>query len=801
MQGINLDKPKEATSFPSPFISPSKKDMKYHLQCAKAVYWTGWQTYNNPYGNYYRNTWDNNRKWARGIQTNWKFAQRPPAKNDHTKNPLLKHINFSSMNEMVKFCDIFVTMLEQADLDITATAINPAAAIRRNEIKSQAEAYRRLRPLYDQINEAAGAQITPTNPIGYDFESQQELDIFFQIAFKFKEELLIELTNEVVLNDSDWEALRKMLAEDLRDTGYYMLKVETDTNNRIHASYIDPINSGWEDFRGHKLVQPTRFWTINVKTGAQIVAETGGELDKKMLYEMAERSAGKYGNPMMPSNMTSNGTYGYVNSDSPYNMWFFDNWKFPVLEVWWEDWDVYKYRRIKRLRDGATESYMPVDYDYQDKNEGQPYVDKKPDGSVIEKQIAVESSHLHHYRQCKWVIGTDVCYQWGQVPNCPRNPRDIRYALSPIKVYRSTGAPLSQRLQPIAEIMQNAWYKFQNEIARSRPSGVSINVRGLDNITTLDGKKLTRYHVLELFNEEGTLLYADRAGRDDMGNTITNQEPIRPGVPVDVNAMQRWINVINECSFRMQMESGLNEMAVNAVQNPEMPATAVKAGIANANKSIQQYVDAILTAGEQIAIDATGKMQQLIKHGLAGGYISSIGDSLLKDGYVDESVNSFTYGIKVRAKPTFEQRAELKAEIRKAFSGLGTPSEGSPYLPDLLKLENMIDSGVNLKVVSLIAAHMQRTNEKRMQEMKMQDIQANTESQKQIAAEASRMKIQEAQKLLEMENASYTHKTNEDIRKLQAQSQFRTENQLVTGQAKSTHKINEKIVESSMPNR
>jgi len=799
MQGINLDKPKEATTFPSPFISPSKKDMNYHLQCAKAVYWTGWQTYNNPYGNYYRNTWDNNRKWARGLQANGKFALQPPAKNDHTKNPLLKNINFSAVNEMVKFCDIFVTMLEQSDLDITATAINPAAAIRRNEIKAQAEAYRRMRGFYDQIDQQAGTKISPSNPIEYDFETKQELDIFFQIAFKLKEELLIELTNEVVLNDSDWEGLRKMLAEDLRDTGYYMFKVETDTNNRIRATYIDPINSGWEDFRGHKLMQPTRFWTINVKTGAQIVAETGGELNEKMLYEMATRSAGKYGNPMMPSNMTSNGTYGYINSDSPYNMWFFDNWKFPVLEVWWEDWDVYKYRRIQRVDDMATESYMPVDFDYQDKTGGQPYMDKKPDGSVVEKIKKVESAHLHHYRQCKWVIGTDVCYQWGEVPNCPRNPRDIRYALCPVKVYRSTGAPLAQRLQPIAEIMQNAWYKFQNEIARTRPSGVSINVRGLDNITSLDGKKLTRYHVLELFNEEGTLLYADRAGRDDMGNTILNQEPIKPGVPTDVNALQRWINVINECSFRMQMESGLNEMAISSVQNPEQSATAVKAGLANANKSIQQYSDALLVAGEQIAVDATGKIQQLIKHGLAGGYISSIGDSLLKDGFVDDSVNSFTYGIKVRAKPTAEQRAELKAEIRKAFSGLGTPTEGSPYLPDLLRLENMLDSGVNLKIISLIAAHLQRTNQKVMQQMEMERIQANTQSQQEILAAASKAKIEEANILLEIENRKYTHKTNEDIRLAMAQSEFRTENQLVTAQAKSTNKINEKVVEKSLP--
>lgn len=795
MQG--LKQPETATTYPSPFIRPELKDKGYHLQCAKAIYWTGWQTYNNPYGNYYRNIWDETRKWARGIQTNAKFALRPPAKNDHTKNPLLKQINFSAVNEMVKYCDIFVTMLEQSDLDITATAINPAAAAKRSEIKAQAEAYRQLRPFYQQLDQAAGMPVSPNNPIDQDFETKQELETFFQIGFKLKQELLVELGNEVVLNESDWSGLRKLIAEDLRDTGYYMLRVATDSNNKIRVNYIDPVNSGWEDFRGHKVNQVARFWTIDVKTAAQIVAETGGSLSEKDLIAMATMAQGKFGNPMLPSNSTSNGTYGYINSDSPYNMWFFDNWKFPVLTVTWEDWDVYKYRRIQRTGDNATESYGPVDYNYRDKNNGEPYMDKLPDGTTVEKKVIVEKSHLHNYRECKWVIGTEVCYDWGMVPNCPRNPHDIRYALSPVKVYRATGAPIAQRLRPIAEIMQNAWYKFQNEIARTRPSGVRINVRMLDNIATLEGKKINRYQVLELFNEEGTLLYSDRAGRDDMGNT-QGSIPIEKIDNVDINALQRWVNVINECSYRMQMESGLNEFAIAATQNPEQSATAVKAGIGAANKAIQQYSDAILIAGEQIAIDVTGKLHQLINAGKAGGYISSIGESILKDGYIDDNVTIFTYGIKVTARPTRQEREELKAEIRQAFGGLGTPMQGSPYLSDLLYLESAIDGGTNLKVVALMAAAMHKRNIKAMQDAEMQKIQANAESQQQIAASAAQMQVQTETTLSQLRIQEYNAKIQADMELAKLQSQLKTENQIITNGNKSQHKVNEKLVESQL---
>lgn len=791
MAEISFDKPAEAVGFPSPLIDPRKKDKNYDLQCAKAIWYNNWNTYNNPYGNQMRTTWLDTRAYARGTAGVSPFAQRPPAKNDHTKNPLLRHIDFSPVNEMVKFCDIYVSKLEENDYDIVATAINPAAAASKNEMRAKAMAYRENKAFYDNVNQMAGQDVAPKNPLEFDFETQREIDIFFDLGVKLKEEISAELATEVVLNDSDWARIRKLICEDVRDTGYMVVKRVVDSNCKLRFEYVDVVNAGWEDYRGHYLTQPSRFWNIVVKTGAQLAAESGGQFSQEEIMDIARAANGKYGNPFMPSLVSATTNFGYVNSDNPYQTAFFDNWKFPVLECMWEDWDVSKYRSIKRTEDNEMESYSPVDFGYEPKKK--VYNDRK---TGKEKRIDIHETPIHHYRECKWVIGTDACYDAGRTKYCPRNPRDVRYSLSPVKVYRASSNPFAQRIKPIAKMAQNAWYKFQNEVAKARPSGVSINLAAMDNLTTLDGMKLTRRHILELFNEDGLQLYSDKAAMDSQGVTRRLGEPIRPIQNVDAAAMQRWIDVINYCSVRMAQEGGLVEFTNNNDQYT--PAVAVKAAISSSDNSLKQYVDALSKISEEIAIDSIGTIQALVLGGDYYGYVSSIGNELLKPVVISKNITDFTFGIKIQAKPTAIQRQELKIEIRKQFSSLGDPTQGSLYAPDLLYLEQLIDGGTNLKIVALIASYFHKRNMKQMQEAKMQDIQANAESQKGISATASQIKMQEEQQLSAIRMQEDDHKTDNLIRLKQAESQFRTENQVVTAQQKSENKKSESVLEKTL---
>ena len=807
-----LKKPSEPSSIPSPFRSPEEKDLKYDVSCLKGMYWNSWQITGSPFGNYWRNNWIDNRLWARGTQSNAAFAYKPNARNDHTKSPLLNHINFSSVNEMVKYCDQFTSALEKYDWDIMAKTINPAAAEKKNELMNLAEAYRQMRPFFDQIQKQAGANIAPKNPISniavkgnfvpieFDYDSAQELDMFFSIAFKLKEELRAELGFEQVALESDWQSNIKMGIENIRDLGYIGFKIENDLANRIRFENMDLINCGWEDYNGHYLNRMTRFWRITVKTGAQIVAESNGTLSYDDVYKMATYGAGKFGNPNMPANGTQLGFYGYINTDAVnngYSSYFFDSWKFPVMEGWWEDWEIMKYRRIVRTEDNKSLSFEPVNFKYQ--NDGKSYIDKNDKSGIpTEKRIEVQQSDLHYYRHCQWVVGTDVGFDNGPVKNCPRNPYDTRFALSPIKLYRAAGAAPSGRLKPIAQIAQNSWYKLQNEIARARVQGYSVDVRGTNNVTSIDGKKIKRRDILDLFNEEGILLWSSAASQDDQGVTRT-QEPIKPLSNVDIIAMQRWWDTIQNCSGLMAKELGWGEPANGSLPSPETSATAINAAMQGSENSLSQFVDAMKIIKRELAIDVCGRLEIMRRKGEAGPYESSIGAGVLDlvPGSADDTL--FHFGVEAMAKPSAEQRQQLKATIQQSYASLATPESGSPYLSELIWFQNLIDKGTNLTIVALIASYTQKKNMQKMQQQQQATQAAQAQGNAQNLQQASQLRMQESAQNVQNEKDLDDHRTNNAMRLESVKSQMKGGNQSQLEAQKAESKKEVILLEKSIP--
>lgn len=775
----DLRKPKEASTYPSPFRPSEEKDLDYDLTVCKATYWNSWNLTSSPFGNYWRNNWIDNRLWARGTQSNAQFAIKPNARNDHTKAPWLNHINFNSVNEMVKYCDQFTSALEKYDWDIIAKTINPAASEKKGELMSLAEAYRQLRPFFQQIEAQAGAKITPTNPINniavkgnfvpieFDYSNEKELDLFFSVAFKLKEELRAELGFEQVALESDWQSHIKLGIEDIRDLGYIGFMIENDLANRIRFENLDLVNCGWEDYRGHRLERMTRFWRLTVKTGAQIVAESAGTLSYKDVYDMATYGAGKFGNPMMPANGTQLGFYGYINTDglsNGYSSYFFDSWKFPVLEAWWEDWEIMKYRKITRTADGKMLSFEPVDFKYKDKNNGQPYLDANDNsGTPTEKRIEIKQSDLHYYRHCKWVVGTDVGYDNGPVKNCPRNPYDTRFALSPIKLYRAAGMAPAGRIKSIAQIQQNAWFKLQNEIARARVQGYSVDIKGLNNVTSMDGKRITRRDIMNLFNEEGILVWSSSASQDDQGVTRT-QEPIRPLANVDIIAMQRWWDTIQNCSSLMAKELGWTEPANGNLPGAETSATAINAAMQGSENSLVQFVDAMKIIKRELAIDVCSRLEIMRRNGETGQYESSIGAGILDlvPGSGDDTL--FHFGVEVMPRPTQQERQQLKATLQQSYASLATPDSGSPYLSDLLWLQSLIDKGTNLTIVSLIASYMQKKNMEQVQQNQAQQQQNQVQGNAQNLQQASQMRMQEKAQEMQLEAQLDDHRTQNQMK-------------------------------------
>lgn len=781
------DNEKYPSTFPDSFINPKFKDKAYDLQCAKAIWYANWNTYGNAFGNPYRMRILDNCLWSRGTNSQTDFSVRPSAKNDDHANPLLSNIDFSPVNEVVRHCNEWKTRLREQSYTLSATAINPAAAVAKQDKVHRAEAYRQLKPLLNQFNQMAQANIAPKNPAPHDFESQREAEIFYNLGDKANGELMAEVGNEYVMNENQWDSeLSLELANWLCDSGYGFVVNEVDGKGKIRTWVPNPLNSGFEEFEGPLNKRMSKFWTIRLKTGGQIIAESGNTLTDADLIKLAQNSAGKFGNPTFPSNWSQMGQYGYMNPDTPNGLlYYFESWKFPVLEAWWEDWYIQNYRRIKVTSTGETVAYGPVDYEYQDKNGGKPYMDKY-NGSDIEKQIQIEPAYVHNFRQCKWVIGSEIVYMNGPVPFNPRDPRDISYALSPVIMYRSTLSPYAQLIKPHGKMIQNAFNGIQMEMSKMTPYAYNYNIAAIDKITSIDGMAVKRMHVIQMHRREGSIIWSSKGAVNADGSPREGAIPITPNPPYDMSHLERWLKIIDFEEAMMEKAGG---GPVNTLAEPakDLSVFQSKLAVKQSNESMGQAMDAMEKIYTECAIATVGRLQLLVKKGYYRQYISGIGMSLLRPLSIDENIIG-EFGYKIEAKLTAQGKGELKQIIAQAFGQASTPVQGSPYLADLLLLNNWIDGDVNTKIICLMASYLQKKNMAAMTQQAQEQAQANAQQQVMSNQQATQAKLALEQELSKMRMAEDDHATDNQIRLLQVQAQLHTQGALITNEQKATHK-------------
>lgn len=795
MEEKDFIRPTEPSYFPSIFAAPQEKSTEYYaLQVAKSVYWSNFSITQNAYGNGERSRWIDNRNWSNGRFDVQSFIGGKKSKNNRDKNPLLKHLDFDPVTEQPKYRDIIVSYLEELDYEIQATTINPIAKAKKEDKRLREIAILRQKEIgaLQELNKIAGRPIAPESNLPFEAQSQQEIDMYFMLGgFKELAELQIELGNEIVQNDSKWKEIKKLLLEDAFDCGRLAVDTEYDKAGRLKYKYVDPVNCGVEDFRGHSLTRPTRIWYIELMSVYDLLVDSKGQFSIAQCEQIAKQYENRFGNPIWQNGYE--GWQTYVNTDSTYN-YFWYNYKIPVMKLYWEELDYYKNATVTKYGKDIT---MPADFNAKSevyKNTGT--VGRPP----VETKKEVSEYCVHKYYQTKWVVNTDYVYDNGPVPFQARDPFDIRFALCPLKYYRIGIQPMAERVKTFAKKIYMTWQKIDNEVANKIPSGYKINVRALENISLGQGEAFTVKHSIELVNETGRLVYADEALADDFGRTV-KKDPIEvfdTSTPF-LRAIDAWIKLIQFYEDRIMKVTGLNEFSDASSPNPNTPASVAKLAAQGTKHSLSQLAAGLLSIGEKLAVDASERIRLIVKeHGEYSGYAESLGDGMTTYAKVTDAVVPHKFGIKIQAKPTAQEREALNQAIFQAFSSMSSPEQGGLWLSSVLKYQSMNNAGVNMKLIRLMMDAEQRKMIKLLNDQKMQAIQAQGEVNSKSQQEAVQGEIMKETELAKVRVFEYQQKINEDIRLAQAQSQLKTENQIITNENKSSHKINEEVVKKTL---
>lgn len=787
----------EVITYPSIACDPSiKVTMPYALQMVKALYFNNWNTFGTAYGNNERARMIDNVNWSNGKfdTTAWQGGRSDnrgtlgSTSNGNSsssgnargagdkKNPLMKHIDFDPVTEQSKYRDIVVGYMEDLDFEITASTINPAAAARKENFRLSELANLRLKQSgqSQKIDQSAGMPIMPQSNLQFPVNDEQELNMYFQLGgFKQIAELEIELGNQIVNNDSDWKNGKKMNLEDTFDKGAIAVDIEYCKDGRFRKKYVDPINCGKEDYRGHFLKRPGKIFYIELMTVHEVLQDSAGQFTMEQMMSIAQMFQNKFGNPAWSSSQT--GYNMYVNTDASYPFWFY-SWHVPVMKLYWDELDIYKTKELK-FADGRMEKGFASYEDTAQTPEDNP--------NIVDKTIKELS--VHRYYQTKWIVNTEWVYDYGRVPYQARDPFNATYALCPLKYYRITQQSMAERIKTHVKKIYLYGKKIDNEVARKKPSGWVINVKALENIALGQGSTFTVKHAIEMWNETGDLLISDEGVGDEFNRTRNKVAAIPLEHRGWYETIQGYMTLINHELTQISNVTGINEFMDATNPNGETTAAVAKMASQGTKNSMSQIASAMLQMEEKCAIDLAERIRLCVaKNGEYNGYGDALGDGLAKAVSVTDAVITHRFAIRVQAKPTTMDRAELKQAVYQAFSNMATPEQGGLWVTDALYFEELINNGTNFKIIRLMLSATIRQKMAMMQQQRMQMIDAQTKSLTDSKQSADMSELQKYAQMKKIDMLYEQFMTGQIVQREAADNNSKTGGKLATQSHKAT---------------
>lgn len=788
-----LPKPKKKQDFPDKSKPPHKKDREYCLQMCQGTYAYSWNIYNSAYMANRRADFIAAREWANGTPSlQWYASKLSQYKdtNDATKYVTYANLDFKPVAYIPKFRDIVVSYIEKLEFDIIASAINPEAVAAKEELKYKMWASKLLESQIDVLEDIAQAQLISRPEIYRDASSIEELEIMMNMSFKEVNELAIQLGNQLVLSESDWSFIKKNVIEDIFDCGIYALETYIEkSTNRVKVRYVDIVNCFYPNFRGHVLENPTMIGYYDLLTIGDLRKNAGGDISETQWQQVAQTYQGQFMNPMLPTNVLNN---QYINTDNTYGL-YYNNFGIPVMTLYWEETDGYKFKDVTGA-DGSN--YMKPEKPTE-KVGRQKYTYKNKDGETV-KEKEVSEVHVNRYYKCRWVVNTDIVFDYGVCEAQTRNPTNIKYPTCPLKVYRVSQMSMLERIRGNSEQIYLAWTKMQNAIARAVPSGYRINIQAFENLV-VDGKDITVREAVEIFYQTGTALDLDQSSIDEHGGTRVRRpsiEQIQNGLGKD---FQEWINVISYNVQEMRNVTGVNELMDSTTPEERLGVGVAKIAVESAKNSLGQLISVYVESTKKTCLDISQKLQMVVDaDGGYEGYLPALGASILEAIKITKDICPHVYGIEIVARATEGEREEMRQVAAQAVANVADPIKGGLYYNDYLRIVSMINEGKPLKMIEAILNYRIARNLEKLQKQAQDNTKLNTESQILSNQEAAKTEIEKETMLSQLRTQEYWEKKKADAWFESQKGIIKTEAAVITQDNKSKLKKEENMQDAML---
>jgi hypothetical protein len=715
--------------FPDNSIDPKLKDSKWCMQYAKAAYYTFNFVY--PKGVFAGNGGDYQkyRLYALGKQPITQYKKWSGI--DTVTNNTWMSIDWSIRSIISGYRDKVISRLMKEDYSIVATAIDAEAKGEIDAIYNQLKAKLIVRQQMVQQNPNLASHPLITLQSGEPLD-MEELEMRVALGEQFNRSKDAELAIELGFYENDYDTFRKAIFEDLFDFGVAGYAEWLGDDNKAKFRRCNPENviiSYCKDGTFSDMVHAGEEIDVSLIQFAALTDDQGNALFSEVeLQEFAGSIAGKFGNPTM---------LGLGN-----NKWLkpIDMFKCKVLDIKFYTYDDSSYRSAP------------------DENGNNDF--RKAEFGRGKKSEKYSRKRIQYVYQCKWIVGTDKCYDWGMCydqkrANDPKKKALTRlpYKFIATNFYEMKAQSTMEKLVPYGDDYQLTCLKIQNFKNRAIPSGWWIDLDALENIAlNKGGKAMEPKAVLQMLFETGIML-----GRsiNPAGNPLGQNW--KPMIPIENSIQAELEGFIDDMQNTIQIIEkilGFNDITSG---NPNPKTLVPGYEIANQDTSDALYPIAFAeeTLCEELAADVLCRMKQGIKKGNITGfapYKNALGLNTLRFIQIDGDLSNRDFGIELQKKSTEQEKAWILQQVNQDIAnGLLDTSDAIMIIETHNAKQAMMIIAYKVKKAKQAQQQNQMQLSAQQGQQNQQAAQITAQSQQQMLQQEQQFKLQIAQMQMQTE--------------------------------------------------
>ena len=717
------------SSFPDQVVPDVEKaSYEYGLQVGRAIEseWfrndRGWyDRFNTNYNNFHRL-----RLYARGEQSIQKY------KDELSINGDLSYLNldWKPVPVIPKFVDIVVNGMSQRSYDIKAYAQDPESIMKRTAYAEALQRDMMQKDLINQIQQMTGLDVSKSQGKGLEMESEEDLQLHMQMDYKESIEVAEEEVINNVLAKNKYDLTRRRLNQDLTILGIAATKTCFNRSEGVTVDYVDPaslVYSYTEDPNFEDLYYVGEVKPISLsELKKQFPNLTPSELEEIQKY---------------PGNQNYTRNWSGRYDDDTVQVLYFE-YKTFTNQVF----------KIKQTASGLEKAL-----------EKQDTFIEAPDGDNFKK--AYRSIEVL-YSGAK-ILGHEKMLRWQMAENMTRPFADtvkvnMNYNIVAPRLYKGRIESIVSRITGFADMIQLTHLKLQQVMSRIVPDGVYMDIDGLAEVDLGNGTNYNPAEALNMYFQTGSIV----------GRSMTQDGGMNPGkVPIQElatsNGMGKIQSLIQTYEYYLKMirdVTGLNEARDGTLPDKQSLVGLQKLAAANSNVATRHVLQAslylTLRTCENISLRvADALMFPMTKQSL----MSSI--SRYNVGTLEElsKLNMHDFGIFLELEPDEEQKQILEQNIQIALQA------GQIDLEDAIDIREV----ANLKLANQMLKKRRKDKAARDQQAQQANMQAQAQSNAQLAEQTAMAEAQKQQILTEQKMQLEKAKSDFEVQKMEREAQIK----------------------------